>query len=199
MGMAGALAALRGFREETQPLEPPAPIAQLYGRPLVPAHGSQPGASRRRDVPVLEQSPHCLRSGAPTRPRRCPRGAESAPGACGVTSAPPGAAALGAGPRTAPCTCLPCRWGFRSRNLPSSPVLLLPTLRPRSRAGRRPDHGGAGQRCRTGRSGSSGAVPSVPQPGCSARAGRGRLRGCSGLVAFHPPRFWGLCRERSGS
>lgn len=65
----------------------PVPVVRWCGRALFPAHGSQPGAPRRRAVPALEQSPHCLRSGAPTRPRRCPRGAESAPGACGVTSA----------------------------------------------------------------------------------------------------------------
>lgn len=65
----------------------PVPVVRWCGRALFPAHGSQPGAPRRRAVPALEQSPHCLRSGAPTRPRRCPRGAKSAPGACGVTSA----------------------------------------------------------------------------------------------------------------
>lgn len=184
----------------------PVPVVRWCGRALFPAHGSQPGAPRRRAVPALEQSPHCLRSGAPTRPRRCPRGAESAPGACGVTSA-------------LLCPAWRCSPGLRAthRSLhlpalqvgvpfpepsppppPSSPV-LLPTLRPRTRAGRRPARSGPGRRCRTGRSGSAGAGPSVPQPGCSARAGRGRLRSRSGLVAFHPSRLRGLCRERSGS
>lgn len=102
-----------------EPRAPPASVprpscmcAAVSSPPSGSQLGSLAGPCCGHEMPVLEQSPHCLQlrgsAASPTRPQRWPRGAESVPGAGGVTSAPAGAGAPGLG-RTSPCLHLPAR------------------------------------------------------------------------------------------
>lgn len=101
--------------------------------------GSPGGLRRGHEVPVLEQSPHCLQPwvsvASPAHPQCWPRGSESVPGAGGLTSAPTGAGTPGLGP-TSCCLHLPALtsggWPaarpdkvLSALEIPSGPALFL--------------------------------------------------------------------------
>lgn len=144
-GMLGSEGVHLRFRLEPELDSPclcPTPLLHVLRFTPVPSRsqpGSPAGLCRGHEVPVLEQSPHCLQpwvsAASPAHPRRWPRGSESVPGAGGLTSAPAGAGAPGLGP-TSCCLHLPVLTGggwpaarpdkvLSALEIPSGPALFL--------------------------------------------------------------------------